>query len=172
MPLLAARQVSKQFSGVPVLRDVDLDVRAGEVHALLGENGAGKSTLMHIIAGVFRRTPAICVPRGTRSGSAITGEAQRAGVAMVFQERSLAAPLTVAENVFFGRQPAPVRASSTARTLRRRTRRMLLDELGVRIDPDDGRGRISRRRSSRWWRSPRRCRWMPGSSSSTSPPPR
>lgn len=135
VPLLAARQVSKQFSGVPVLRNVDFDVRGGEVHALLGGNGAGKSTFMHLIAGVFPPDSGELILEGTPVRFRNTGDAQRAGVGMVFQELSLAAPLSVAENVFFARQPANRFGIIDRAALRLRTRE-LLEELGVQIDPD------------------------------------
>src|SRR3954466_436160 len=105
-PLLVARAIRKGFAGVRALEGVDLEVRRGEVHALVGENGAGKSTLMHILAGVHH-------PDGGSlewDGRELTTfgderEAQRAGVAIVFQERSLFGSLSIAENIFAARQP-------------------------------------------------------------------
>ena len=105
-PLLAMRGIRKSFGGVEVLKGVDFEAVAGEVHALVGENGAGKSTLMNILAGVLRPEAGTLRFGGVeRDGFASAHAAQRAGVAMVFQERSLFAPLTVAENIFAGRQP-------------------------------------------------------------------
>ncbi len=105
-PLLAMRGIRKAFAGIEVVRGVDFTVRAGEVHALCGENGAGKSTLMNILAGVHQ-PDAGEISLGGRSVAAFPSahEAQQAGVGIVFQERSLFAPLTVAENIFAGRQP-------------------------------------------------------------------
>jgi ABC-type sugar transport system ATPase subunit len=104
--LLRARGICKSFANVPVLKEVSLDVRAGEVHALVGENGAGKSTLMNILAGVLQPDVGELTFLGeTRRGFASAHEAQQRGIAIVFQERSLFAPLTVAENIFAGRQP-------------------------------------------------------------------
>jgi ABC-type sugar transport system ATPase subunit len=105
-PLLAMRGIRKSFGGVEVLKGVDFEARAGEVHALVGENGAGKSTLMNILAGVLRPDAGtLCFDGVERDGFASAHAARHAGVAMVFQERSLFAPLTVAENIFAGRQP-------------------------------------------------------------------
>ncbi len=105
--LLRARGITKSFAGVTVLHGVELDVRSGEVHALVGENGAGKSTLMNILAGVLRPDAGEITFLGrTTAGFPSAHAAQQRGVAIVFQERSLFAPLTVAENIFAGRQPA------------------------------------------------------------------
>ena len=135
-PLLVLKGIQKRFPGVHALKGVDLDVRAGEVHALVGENGAGKSTLMQILAGVHR-------PDGGRidfDGREDVGfedeqAAQRSGIALVFQERSLFGPLSVAENVFAARQPVGRWRCIDRRELDLRTRE-LLGELGVSVDPD------------------------------------
>jgi ABC-type sugar transport system ATPase subunit len=105
-PLLALRGIHKRFPGVHALKGVQLEVRPGEVHALVGENGAGKSTLMHILAGVYQPDEGAIVFNG-QTNIAITSEraAQQLGIAIVFQERSLFGTLNVAENIFAGRQP-------------------------------------------------------------------
>ena len=133
-PLLEACGISKSFPGVRALHRVDLEVRAGEVHALLGENGAGKSTLMHILAGLSQPDEGVLRMNGREVRFADARAAQKAGVAMVFQERSLAGPLSVAENVFFGRQPAGCCGVIHGGEMRERTRR-ILNELGVALDP-------------------------------------
>jgi len=132
--LLEARGVSKSFPGVRALSRVDLDVRKGEVHALLGENGAGKSTLMHILAGVFGPDEGTIRMAGREVRFHDARAAQGAGVAMVFQERSLAGPLSVAENVFFGRQPIRRWGIIDKAKLHEQTRE-ILDDLGIAIDP-------------------------------------
>lgn len=104
-PLLAARGIHKSFGGVQALRGVDLEVRRGEVHAVCGENGAGKSTLMHILAGVHRPDAGSISLHGREVHLENEHAAQRLGIGMVYQERSLALTLTVAENIFAGRQP-------------------------------------------------------------------
>src|SRR5688572_4087336 len=99
-PLLAMRAISKRFGGVHALNGVQLEVRPGEVHALVGENGAGKSTLMHILAGVHQPDAGTISWHGQDTAIANEHAAQRMGIAIVFQERSLFSSLSVAENVF------------------------------------------------------------------------
>jgi D-xylose transport system ATP-binding protein len=128
-------EVSKTFPGVRALDAVSFELRAGELHALVGENGAGKSTLIKILGGVY--------PAGEFEGELhIAGapqrfsgirDAERAGVAIVFQELSLVPELSVAENIFLGRLPAAggfVRWSGLHRQAQ-----ALLDELGAAISP-------------------------------------
>ncbi|HKQ37597.1 MAG TPA: sugar ABC transporter ATP-binding protein [Verrucomicrobiae bacterium] len=105
-PLLAMRGIHKRFPGVHALRGADLDLRPGEVHALVGENGAGKSTLMHLLAGVYQPDAGVIDFDGGKDVR-IADEhiAQTLGIAIVFQERSLFNDLTIAENIFAGRQP-------------------------------------------------------------------
>ncbi len=135
-PILSVRGIHKRFPGVHALKGVNLDVRAGEVHALVGENGAGKSTLMHILAGVHRPDEGSIDFRG-RTDVAIASEreAQRLGIAIVYQERSLFDPLSIAENVFAGRQPAGACGFIDRRRLRERTRG-LLEMVGLAVEPD------------------------------------
>jgi ABC-type sugar transport system ATPase subunit len=133
--LLRAEGISKSFPGVRALHSVNLEVRAGEVHALLGENGAGKSTLMHILAGVFPPDGGSLYLDGQAVAFASPHAAQAAGIAMVFQERSLAGPLSVAENVFFGRQPVGRWGAINGPRLHRDTLEVLA-ELDIPLDPD------------------------------------
>jgi ABC-type sugar transport system ATPase subunit len=104
-PRLRVSGVSRAFPGVKALDEVSLEIRAGEIHALVGENGAGKSTLMHIISGVYQPDSGQMELDGQRYTPTDERDAQQAGVAIVFQEGSLFAPLNVAENIFAGRQP-------------------------------------------------------------------
>ncbi len=103
-PLVSARGISKSFAGVEVLRDVDLDLMPGEIHALLGENGAGKSTFAKILAGVHRPT------RGTLALNGRTVEvpnpiaAQKLGITLIHQEPISFPDLSVAENLVLGRE--------------------------------------------------------------------
>jgi ribose transport system ATP-binding protein len=136
-PFLELRGISKRFPGVIALNDVNLDVRAGEVHALLGENGAGKSTLIKTIAGVYRpdegdiRVDGKTVPIRSPHG------AQALGISTIFQEFTLAPDMTVADNVFLGREPlrfAPL-ALVDRRALIRHTRDVLAS-LDLKIDPE------------------------------------
>ncbi len=135
-PLLVLRGIHKRFPGVHALKGVDLDVRRGEVYALVGENGAGKSTLMLILAGVHRPDAGHVTFDGvTSDGFADERAAQAAGVAIVFQERSLFGPLSAAENVFAGRQPTTRWGAIDRRRLRAEAA-ALLARVGLSIDPD------------------------------------
>jgi ribose transport system ATP-binding protein len=98
--------ISKSFLGVRVLSGVDLDASAGEVHAVVGENGAGKSTLMKVLAGVHAPDAGTIEIGGQEVSFAHPLDAQRAGVAIIYQEFNLLPERTVAENVFLGREPA------------------------------------------------------------------
>lgn len=103
--VLQARGISKSFPGVKALDGVSLTVRSGSVHALLGENGAGKSTLMNVLAGVFPADEGEILLEGRRVSFRNTREAREAGIAIIFQELNLIPQLTVAQNVFLGREP-------------------------------------------------------------------
>ncbi len=102
--LLELSAIRKSFGGVHALRDASLQVQQGQVHALVGENGAGKSTLTKIVAGMQRRDSGQMVWRGRSVDFATPGEAHAEGIGMVHQESLLAPQLTVAENVFLGRE--------------------------------------------------------------------
>lgn len=102
--LLELEGIEKRFGGVRALRSGDLRAEAGKVHALIGENGAGKSTMMKIIAGMYRRDAGEMRWRGESVDFARPADAHAAGVSMVHQESLLASHLTVAENVFLGRE--------------------------------------------------------------------
>ena len=103
-PLLRMTGIGKSFLGVRVLHDVDLDLHAGELHALVGENGAGKSTLMKVLAGVHRPDTGRIELDGAQVSFEHPVRAQRAGLATVFQEFNLLPERTVAQNVFLGRE--------------------------------------------------------------------
>jgi ABC-type sugar transport system ATPase subunit len=116
-----------------LLKGVSLDVRRGEVHAVVGENGAGKSTLMQILAGVHRPDDGELTFDGVTRTFATERDAQAAGVAIVFQERSLFGPLSVAENVFAGRQPGRYGFIDFGK-LNADTAK-LLERVGLNVDP-------------------------------------
>ncbi|MDA8368885.1 MAG: sugar ABC transporter ATP-binding protein [Nocardiopsaceae bacterium] len=121
--------IGKSFFGVNVLEGIDLDVRSGEVHALVGENGAGKSTLMKILAGVHPADTGHIELSGERVEFSHPVRAQQAGVSTVFQEFNLLPERTVAENVYLGREPVR-RGRVNARGMADDTAG-LLDELGI-----------------------------------------
>ena len=97
--------VNKSFSGVRVLRDVDFDLQKGEVHAVVGENGAGKSTLMKIAAGIHHKDSGQIIWKGGPVEITSPHESLRLGISMVHQELTLAQHLSVAENLYLGREP-------------------------------------------------------------------
>jgi ABC-type sugar transport system ATPase subunit len=103
--LLQLKSVRKNFGGVAALRDGNLDVSTGEVHLLMGENGAGKSTLMKIVAGMLERDSGEMLWQGQGVHFRSPAEAASQGIAMVHQESMLAPHLSVAENIFLGREP-------------------------------------------------------------------
>lgn len=96
--------VRKRFGGVVALDGVDLEVRAGEIHALVGENGAGKSTLMKVLSGAHRPDAGIMRLDGLHYAPAGPIEARRRGIAMIYQELTLAPRLTIEQNIMLGRE--------------------------------------------------------------------
>ncbi|MGI8788453.1 MAG: xylose ABC transporter ATP-binding protein [Pyrinomonadaceae bacterium] len=134
-PLLEMRNITKEFPGVKALDGVTFDLSKGEFHALVGENGAGKSTLMKVLSGVY--------PTGTYGGEIIVeGETRRfktirdaenAGIAIIFQELSLVKELTVAENIFLGREPSKFGVINWLELYKRAGE--LLQDLNLPINP-------------------------------------
>jgi len=119
--LIEAVSVSKRYGGIVALSDATLYARAGEVHALLGENGAGKSTFIQILAGAVRPDGGEITLDGARFGVRNPEEAQRVGVSAVFQELSLVPDLTVAENIWFRREPLSWLRTARSGAMRRAT---------------------------------------------------
>lgn len=103
--ILEAKEICKSFSGIPVLQKVNFSVRKGEVHALMGENGAGKSTLIKILTGVYTKDSGSIYWDGQEVEINNYKECQKLGIACIYQELSVIPPLTVAQNVFLGREP-------------------------------------------------------------------
>jgi simple sugar transport system ATP-binding protein len=125
--------ITKTFPGVIACRDVDLDVRRGEIHALLGENGAGKSTLMNILTGIYQPDAGDIWVDGRRRHFAAPVDAMGAGIGMVHQHFKLVQSFTVAENIHLGweRTPGRIRARDlAARTLE------LAHTVGLAVRPD------------------------------------
>jgi ribose transport system ATP-binding protein len=143
-PALEMRGITKSFAGNIVLAGVNLQAAAGEVHALVGENGAGKSTLMKILAGVYHPDAGEVLIEGQMARFARPGDALAHGIAMIYQELSLAPHLTVAENIFLGREPLRFAALGiiNRRELNERAAN-LLDDYGFKLDPRDSVVRLS-----------------------------
>ena len=104
--VLEMKHVSKSFPGTLAVNEVDFEVRAGEVHALLGENGAGKTTLMKFLAGSFDDYSGRIVINEKEVWLHSPGDAKKEGVGMIYQELSLAKPISLAENILVGNLPA------------------------------------------------------------------
>ncbi|MFI1197806.1 sugar ABC transporter ATP-binding protein [Micromonospora sp. NPDC020750] len=126
--------VTKRFGGVVALDGVDFEVRAGEVHALLGENGAGKSTLINVLSGVITDYQGEVAVGGTPVRFAGPAAAQAAGIATIHQELDLVPALSVAENLVLGREPRTWLRTLDQRAVVR-TAREQLGQLGADIDP-------------------------------------
>ncbi|MGI9823345.1 sugar ABC transporter ATP-binding protein [Agromyces sp. Marseille-Q5079] len=135
-PLLDLRGVSKGFPGVQALDDVSLELHHGEVLALVGENGAGKSTLMKLLAGIY--TPDAGTFRLNGEELAIEGpkHAQELGISIIHQEFNLMPDLTVAQNIYIGREQRAAGFFLDDRSLNRRARK-LFEGLGLALDPSE-----------------------------------
>ena len=133
--ILEMKGIDKSFPGVHALKDVSFDVRKGEVHALMGENGAGKSTLMKVLTGIYKKDAGEIVFEGKPVEFHNTREAQEAGILIVHQELNMIGDLTVAQNIFVGREPR--------RRMRIDDKKMnddslkLFEELNISIDPKE-----------------------------------
>ena len=103
--LVKMKNICMEFPGVKALDNVDFDLHEGEVHVLLGENGAGKSTLMKILCGVFKKKSGTIEYKGEVVDIKDVHKAQEIGISIIYQELNLIPYLTVAENIFIGRQP-------------------------------------------------------------------
>ena len=104
-PLLAVRNLSKSFGAVQALRELSMEVRAGEVVALAGDNGAGKTTLIKAISGVYRPTSGQILLEGEEVSFTSPQEARERGIETIYQDLALADNLTIGANIFLGREP-------------------------------------------------------------------
>ena len=131
--LLELSGISKSFPGVKALDDVGFNLKAGEVHALLGENGAGKSTLMKIISGIYQRDSGSYRLEGREIDELTPKKAQELGIAIIHQELNMCTDLTVAENMFLGRE-SHARGVIRQREMDRQAAE-ILKKLKIEIDP-------------------------------------
>jgi inositol transport system ATP-binding protein len=132
-PILKMTGVSKRFPGVRALEDVHLEVGEAEIHALLGENGAGKSTLLKVLSGAHSADTGAIELFGEPVAFATPHDAQRAGVVTIYQEFTLAPDMTIAENVFIGREPGSKLLISWRRLAD--DTRAITDKIGLKRDP-------------------------------------
>jgi ABC-type sugar transport system ATPase subunit len=140
LALLELQDIEKRYGGVTALRGGSLTVAAGEVHLLLGENGAGKSTLMKIVAGVVERDAGRMLWNGSEVSLRTPSEAAAIGIAMVNQESLLAPHMSVAENIFLGREERGRFGWIDRRSLVTRARQ-LIEQYGFPLDAE---GRVDR----------------------------
>ncbi|WP_062231483.1 sugar ABC transporter ATP-binding protein [Aureimonas sp. N4] len=142
-PIIALRGVEKSFGPVQVLRGVDFDLRAGEVHALMGENGAGKSTMIRLMSGAHQPNSGTVEVDGAPVRFSGPGEAKASGIAVVHQELLLFPAMTVAENIFLGHAPKTGRGLIDWNEMRRKAR-AILDRLDCPdLDVDEKVSRLS-----------------------------
>ena len=141
--LLEARKITKTFPGVKALDEVDFTLRGGQIHAVCGENGAGKSTLMKVIAGIYRPDAGELLLDGQPVTISTPTQARQLGISVIHQEFYLMNHLSVAQNIFFGREPKlPGGFINDDRLLNRKAQE-LLELLGMPIDPRVKVGQLS-----------------------------
>lgn len=132
--ILKMTGIDKRFSGVHALRSVNFDLRAGEVHALMGENGAGKSTLMKVLCGIHHRDAGDIELFGKPVNFNSIAESQEAGISMIHQELNMMAHLTVAQNIYIGREPK-IGGVFIDDGKMIEDAKALFKKIGIRIDP-------------------------------------
>ena len=133
--VLTGSAISKSFLDVPALRDVGFELRAGEVHALMGENGAGKSTLMKIFSGVYTQYEGVVRVEDKEVRFSGVRDAEAAGIAIIHQELNLVPELSVADNIFLGREPL-LGGLIVNRRRAVNEAAILLRRLGIDLDPN------------------------------------
>jgi len=137
-PVISLEQATKTYGGIAALADADFELRAGEIHALVGENGAGKSTLCKLIAGVVTPSSGVLRVDGEAVSFAAPKDASLRGISMVYQETSLVPQLTVAQNIVLGRE----KAFNSVRKVRNAARQVL-QRLNFKVDPSQLAGSLS-----------------------------
>ena len=136
MSLLCMKDICKSFNGIPVLKQVQLTIEKGEVHALLGENGAGKSTLMNILAGVFPADSGETEFDGNKIKKMTIQQSEKLGIAFVHQELNLFNDLKVYENIFLMKEYKKKTGALDKKRMIQEAQK-LFSELGVEIDPKE-----------------------------------
>ncbi len=132
--ILTMKDIDKSFVGVHALKGVSLEVKKGEVHALMGENGAGKSTLMKVLTGIYSKDSGTIFYEGKEVEFTNPKEAQDAGIAIVHQELNMMNHLTVAQNIFIGREMMNGKLINDKKMNEEATK--LFQRLNIDIDPD------------------------------------
>jgi len=140
--LLQMEHIRKEFPGVVALKDVSFELRAGEVHALLGENGAGKSTLIKVLGGIYAAESGSISIKGKPVTIASVQDAHNNGIAVIHQELVLVPHMTVAENIFLGREPA-TKGRIVDYQKMKADAKAILDSFELNIHPDDEVGSLT-----------------------------
>ena len=131
--ILEMLNISKSFAGVQALKDVSLRCKPGLVYGLVGENGAGKSTLMKILAGAYQADAGQIIYKGKLRDHATTGQIIESGISIIYQELALVKQMSVAENIFLGREPRKAFGLLDLKDLREKSR-ALLQRLGIELN--------------------------------------
>ena len=139
--ILTMKGIDKSFPGVHALDHVDLEIRKGEVHALMGENGAGKSTLMKVLTGIYHKDAGTITYEGKEVEFTNPREAQDAGIVIVHQELNMMGHLTVAQNIFIGREYMNGKLIDDKKM--NEEAKKLFDQLGINIDPKETMSRLT-----------------------------
>lgn len=139
--ILTMKGIDKSFPGVHALDHVDLEIRKGEVHALMGENGAGKSTLMKVLTGIYSKDEGTITYEGKEVEFSNPREAQDAGIVIVHQELNMLGHLTVAQNIFIGREIMNGKLIDDKKM--NEEAKKLFDQLGIDIDPKETMSRLT-----------------------------
>jgi len=134
--LLEMKNITKIFPGVKALDEVNLTIRRGEVHALIGENGAGKSTLMKVLLGIYTPDSGEIIFKGEKIRHNSPQEALQLGISMIHQELSLVPHRSVAENIFIGREPKTRIGLLSWKELNRKAAE-LMNSIGIEFDPEE-----------------------------------
>jgi ribose transport system ATP-binding protein len=133
-PLVLMEGIEKSFTGVHALSQCKFELRSGEVHALLGENGAGKSTLMKVLSGVYSKDAGKIFFKGKEVEIPNPRAAQRLGISIIHQELNLMNHLTIAQNIFIGREPRTAKILLNDDEINRRTAK-LFETMHLNLDP-------------------------------------
>ncbi|MDD7021623.1 MAG: sugar ABC transporter ATP-binding protein [Aeromonadales bacterium] len=132
--ILRMEHINMFFPGVKALKDVTFNLRRGEIHSLMGENGAGKSTLIKVLTGVYAKTSGDIIYCGNHINPKSTLESQQIGISTVYQEVNLCQNLTVAENIYIGREPRGRFGAIDWRKMSNDAQKLLKNSLGIDID--------------------------------------
>ena len=139
--ILTMKGIDKSFPGVHALKEVDFDMRKGEVHALMGENGAGKSTLMKVLTGIYSKDSGTITFEGQEVNFTTPKEAQDIGISIVHQELNMMNHLTVAQNIFIGREKMNGKLINDKKMNEEAAK--LFERLNININPAEKMGNLT-----------------------------